>query len=200
MALSKQCSLDVNWYQERNKAINDPSNPLNPFNNVTHFVWCAMESIKTKWALRGCREPSSIVKEDFKTGVFTEGEFIPVLDDRNTKKTTLPCPYNGNPMSKYQTTIKLLSLVPDNCEGVNRIFRKLASKKQLEASWFSACRVFVFCISNHHLTLFFTPSLQMWKKQGRPWRLNPSANQVIGKNCINDISVLTAKWSGYEKS
>eukprot|EP00536_Pseudo-nitzschia_multiseries_P019077 jgi/Psemu1/58794/gm1.58794_g len=155
-------------------------NPLNPFNNLEHFVWCAMENIMTKWALRGCLEPSSIVKEDFKTGVFTEGEFVgiqyirlkpnyngqkkrslslknPVLDDRNTKKTTLPCPYNGDPMSTYQTTIKLLSLVPDNCEGVNRIFRKLASKRQLEAS-------------------------------------------VIGKNRINEILVLIAKWSGYENA
>eukprot|EP00536_Pseudo-nitzschia_multiseries_P013942 jgi/Psemu1/36934/gm1.36934_g len=178
----------------------------------------------TEWALRGCLEPSSIVKEDFETGVFTEGEFVgiqyirlkpnyngqkkrslslknPVLDDCNTKKTTLPCPYNGDPMSTYQTTIKLLSLVPDNCEGVNRIFRKSASKKQLEASvvcWFFACCVFVFCISNHHLALFFTLSLQIWKKQGRPWRLNPSANQVIGKNRINEILVLITKWSGYE--
>eukprot|EP00536_Pseudo-nitzschia_multiseries_P018476 jgi/Psemu1/55782/gm1.55782_g len=217
--------FDANWYQKRNKAINDPSNPLDPFNNLGHFIWCAMENIMTKWALHGCLEPSSIVKEDFETGVFTEGEFVgiqyirlkpnyngqkkrslslknPVLDDRNTKKTTLPCPYNGDPMSTYQTTIKLLSLVPDNCEGVNRIFRKSASKKQLEASvvcWF-VCRVFVFCISNHDLALFFTPSLQIWKKQGRPWRLNPSANQVIGKNRINEILVLIAKWSGYENA
>eukprot|EP00536_Pseudo-nitzschia_multiseries_P015137 jgi/Psemu1/41422/gm1.41422_g len=167
--------------KKRNKAINDPSNPLDPFNNLEHFVWCAMENIMTEWALRGCLEPSSIVKEDFETGVFTEGEFKkrslslknPVLDDRNTKKTTLPCPYNGDPMSTYQTTIKLLSLVPDNCEGVNRIFRKPASKKQLEAS-------------------------AIWKKQGRRWRLNPSANQVIGKNRINEILVLIATWSGYE--
>eukprot|EP00536_Pseudo-nitzschia_multiseries_P004011 jgi/Psemu1/9014/gm1.9014_g len=82
----------------------------------------------------------SIVKEDFETGVFTEGKFVeverirlkpnyygqkkrslllknPVLDNWNTKKTTLLCPYNGDPMSMYQTTIKLLSLVPDNCKG-----------------------------------------------------------------------------------
>eukprot|EP00536_Pseudo-nitzschia_multiseries_P011345 jgi/Psemu1/28636/gm1.28636_g len=135
--------FDKDWYNKRNKAINNPSNPLDPFNNLEHFVWCAMENIMTEWATHGCTEPSSIVKEDFKTGVFTEGEFVgieyirlkpnyngqkkrslslknPVLDDRNTKKTTLPCPYNGDPMSTYQTTIKLLSLVPDNCEG-NRI-------------------------------------------------------------------------------
>eukprot|EP00536_Pseudo-nitzschia_multiseries_P006214 jgi/Psemu1/14738/gm1.14738_g len=176
---NKAC-FDVNWYKKRNKAIADPHNPLDPFNNLEHFVWCAMESIMTEWALCGCLEPSSIVKEDFETGVFTEGEFVgiqyiqlkpnyngqkkgslslknPVLDDRNTKKTTLPCPYNGDPMSTCQTTIKLLSLVPDNCEGVNRIFRKPASKKQLEAT-----------------------------------------NQVIGKNRINEILVLIATWSGYE--
>eukprot|EP00536_Pseudo-nitzschia_multiseries_P011591 jgi/Psemu1/29449/gm1.29449_g len=145
--------FDVNWYQKWNKAINNPSNPLDPFNNLEHFVWCAMENIMTKWALRLCLEPSSIVKEDFETGVFTEGEFVgiqyirlkpnyngqkkrslslknPVLDDRNTKKTTLPCPYNGDPMSTYQTTL--------------------------------------------------------------------NANQVIGKNRINEILVLIAQWSGYE--
>eukprot|EP00536_Pseudo-nitzschia_multiseries_P005327 jgi/Psemu1/12328/gm1.12328_g len=124
----------------------------------------------TEWATRGCLEPSSIVNEDFETGVFTEGEFVgieyiwlkpnyndqkkrslslknPVPDDPNTKKTTLPCPYNGDPA--------IYSLVPDNCEGVNRIFCKAASKKQMEES-------------------------------------------AIGKNSINKILVLIATWSGYE--
>eukprot|EP00536_Pseudo-nitzschia_multiseries_P005457 jgi/Psemu1/12602/gm1.12602_g len=133
--------FNVNWYKKWNKAINDPSNLLDLFNNLKHFVWCAMENIMTKWALRDCLEPSSIVKEDFETGPNYNGQKKrslslknPVLDDRNTKKTTLPCPYNGDPMSTYQTTIKLLSLVPDNCEGVNWISHKPASKKQKEAS------------------------------------------------------------------
>eukprot|EP00536_Pseudo-nitzschia_multiseries_P004108 jgi/Psemu1/9274/gm1.9274_g len=127
----KNACFDINWYNKRNKAINDSKNPLDPFNNLEHFVWCAMENIMTKWATCRCLEPSSIVKEDFETGVFSEGEF----------KTTLPCPYNRDPMSTYQTTIKLLSLVSDNCEGINWIFCKPASKKQKEASVIGKSRI-----------------------------------------------------------
>eukprot|EP00536_Pseudo-nitzschia_multiseries_P006594 jgi/Psemu1/15691/gm1.15691_g len=209
---SNKARFNKHWYKKRNKAINGPNSPLDPFNNPEHFVWCAMENIMTKWATHRCLEPSSIIKEDFETGVFfSEGQFVgieyiqlkpnyngqkkrslslknPVLDDRNTKKTTPLYPYNGDPMSTYQTTIKLLSLVPDNCEGVNRIFCKLASKKQKEARF------------SNQFALLFSLSLQIWKKEGCSWRLNPTkANQVIGKSKKSTFFfVLFATWSGYD--
>eukprot|EP00536_Pseudo-nitzschia_multiseries_P012120 jgi/Psemu1/30962/gm1.30962_g len=117
---NKAC-FDKHWYKKWNQAINDPKNPLDPFNKLEHFVWCAMENIMTKWATHRCLEPNSIVKEGFEIGVFSEGEFggieyihlkpnyngqkkqslplnNPVLDNCSTKKTTLPCPYNGDPI------------------------------------------------------------------------------------------------------
>mmetsp|Transcript_4632 Transcript_4632/g.13360 ORF Transcript_4632/g.13360 Transcript_4632/m.13360 type:complete len:130 (+) Transcript_4632:1431-1820(+) len=103
----------------------------------------------------GCVESTSLVKEDFEFGTIKEGEYTGMkfvqlkpnyngqkrnkltlkktsLDDQNCKKRTLPCPYDRHPMSCYQTTHMLLNVVPDNCDGVNRIFRKPASQKQVE--------------------------------------------------------------------
>eukprot|EP00536_Pseudo-nitzschia_multiseries_P012836 jgi/Psemu1/33262/gm1.33262_g len=155
--LPNKAQFDPKWFTKRWEAVWDPKNPLDPFNNMEHYVWCAMENIMTKWATRGCKEPAPLVKEDFETGLIQEGEFagIPfvqlketysgqkncalslkhhVIDEENTRKRTLPCPYSSDALSTYQTTIKLLSMVPDDCQNSNRIFRKPASKKQIKAS------------------------------------------------------------------
>eukprot|EP00536_Pseudo-nitzschia_multiseries_P011784 jgi/Psemu1/29998/gm1.29998_g len=176
--LPNKAQFDPKWFTKRWKAVWDPKNPLDPFNNMEHYVWCAMENIMTKWATHGCKEPASLVKEDFETGLIQEGEFtgIPfvrlketysgqkncalslkhdVIDEENTWKRTLPCPYSSDALSTYQTTIKLLSMVPDDCQNSNRIFRKPASKKQIKAS-------------------------------------------VIGVHKVNELLVQIAIWSGYD--
>eukprot|EP00536_Pseudo-nitzschia_multiseries_P008044 jgi/Psemu1/19439/gm1.19439_g len=182
---NKAKKFDAKWFMKRWKAVIDPKNPLDPFNNIEHYVWCAMENNMIKWAVHGCKEPVSIVKEDFETGIIEEGVYAgipfvqlkenysgqknqalslrnPTMDKENTGKRTLPCPYSNDPLSTYQTTIKLLSMVPDNCEISNCIFCKPVSKKQIKASVLKA-----------------------------------HVSQVIGKTKVNDHLVQIAVWSKY---
>eukprot|EP00536_Pseudo-nitzschia_multiseries_P000366 jgi/Psemu1/815/gm1.815_g len=158
--LPNKAQFDPKWFSKWWEASCSPQYPLDPFNNIEHYVtyvWCAMENIMTKWATHGCKEPTSLGTEDFETGLIQEGEFagIPfarlkeiysgqkncalslkhnVIDEENTWKRTLPCPHSSDALSTYQITIKLLSMVPDDCQNSNRIFRKPASKKQIKAS------------------------------------------------------------------
>eukprot|EP00536_Pseudo-nitzschia_multiseries_P016785 jgi/Psemu1/47747/gm1.47747_g len=173
--LPNKAQFDPKWFTKRWKAVQDPKNPLDPFNNIEHY------------------EPASLVKEDFETGLIQEGEFagIPfvrlketyssqkncalslkhnIIDEENTRKRTLPCPYSSDALSTYQTTIKLLSMVPDDCQNSNRIFRKPTSKKQIKAS--------------------------IWEKEGCSWRLNRSPSKVIGVHKVNELLVQIAIWSG----
>mmetsp|Transcript_4632 Transcript_4632/g.13359 ORF Transcript_4632/g.13359 Transcript_4632/m.13359 type:complete len:143 (+) Transcript_4632:1093-1521(+) len=45
--------FDKQWFDKRWAAIQDPKNPLDPLNNLEHYVWCAMENIMVEWALMG---------------------------------------------------------------------------------------------------------------------------------------------------
>eukprot|EP00536_Pseudo-nitzschia_multiseries_P013740 jgi/Psemu1/36209/gm1.36209_g len=131
--LPNKAQFDPKWFTKQWETVRNPKNPIDPFNNIEHYIWCAMENIMTKWATRGFKEPVSLVKEDFVTGLIQEGGFagIPfvqlkknysgqkncalslkhdVIDEENTQKRTLPCPYSSDALSTYQTTIKLLSM------------------------------------------------------------------------------------------
>ena len=141
-----------------------------------------------QWCLRGSVEPTSICVEDFVQGVLDEGEFAgipfinlkenyggqkgkslslrnPTMDVENTRKKTFPCPYNSDPLSCYQTTLKLIKMMPDSdtvegSEGGRRLFRKPASKAEL----------------------------QLWAKEGHPeWQLSAKKSRVIGKSNVNKI-------------
>ena len=150
-------------------AIDDPAIEFDPVRNTEEFVDVALENLIVEWCTRGCLEPISIVKEDFETGVIKDGDFagIPYIHlkenyrgqkgeklslkymDSNTnngKKKTLPCPYNEHPFSCYQTTIRLLEMVPDDCEGPNRKFQQQASVKQIKVriSYFAWCYLLKF--------------------------------------------------------
>ena len=122
-----------------------------------------------EYALWGLREPVMIEKEDFETGIIKEGAYagIPFVRLKEsykgqkgkklslkesqtntllTDKRTLPCPFSPHPYSCYQTTIKLLKLVPDNCQGVNRIFWNRASVTQIEVRLFLVFVLIVFAL------------------------------------------------------
>ena len=58
----------MEWFEKRQRAIDDPRNPLNPVNNTDHFVMIALENLIVEWNTRGCKEPVHIVKEDFEQG------------------------------------------------------------------------------------------------------------------------------------
>ena len=186
--------FDADWEAKRLKAAFDPKNPFCPFSNDEHYIWCALENIMFQFNTRGCMEPSSIVVEDFVQGIIAEGAFkgIPFvrllenyagqknnalslkkyqLDAENQKKKTFPVPYSEDPLSCYQTTIKLIEWCPDaaTCEGPRRIFRKLASAQQQ----------------------------QDWVQQGLKWKLSPLKARVIGKNTINTILKKVAVMCGY---
>ena len=139
-------------------------------------------------------QPSSICVEDFETGIIEEGSFkgIPfvrleencsgqkekslslrnhVQDAANTKKKTFACPYSSDRLSCYQTTLKLLEWTPPNIGGgPSRIFRKKASKAELEE----------------------------WEEAGMKWRLSSKPSRVIGKCQINKLLKKVAVWCKYD--
>ena len=191
-------SFDSKWQEKRMIAANDPSNPFNPFSNDDHFVWAALENVMYEFNTRGCLEPSSICVEDFITGTIEDGAYKdipfvrlkenysgqkgkalslrnPVLDADNTKKKTFECPYSADPLSTYQTTLKLMEWVPSTCEGGKggrRIFRKKASIAELAE----------------------------WKEAGLNWRLSSKASRVIGRNQVNKILKQIALWCAYDNA
>ena len=63
--LPNKAQFDVKWFEKRDKAANDPTNAFNPFSNTEHYVWAAMENLMSYYALRGCKEPTSLNTEDF---------------------------------------------------------------------------------------------------------------------------------------
>ena len=74
---------------KRQKAIDDPKNPLSPHTNINHYMWCALENLIYEFNTRGCIEPTSVKAEDFEIGTISDGEFksIPFIQLKET--------YNG---------------------------------------------------------------------------------------------------------
>ena len=60
--------FDDKWFEKRNKAAYDPTNPFNPFSDTEHYVWAAMENIMRHYATRGYKEPTCIKVKDFEEG------------------------------------------------------------------------------------------------------------------------------------
>ena len=142
-------------FKKRSKASNHLENPFNPFTIVEHYVWAALENIIYEFNTQGCKkQPTSIKVEDIKVGSILEWDYAgfpyiqlkenysgqkgqaltlknPVVDAENTsKKKTFPCPFSSHPLSPYQTTLKLLKMMPPKelCkEGCTRLFQKPAS-------------------------------------------------------------------------
>ena len=192
--LPNKSTFDENWEAKRLKAARDPKNPFNPFTNEEHYTWCCLENVMYQFCTRGCLEPTSICVEDFVVDVIDKGAFkgIPYirlkenfngqkgnaltitnseLDAENTRKKTFPCPYSTDPLSCYQTVMKLISWCPDKetCEGPRRIFRKLAS----------------------------IPQQKEWKDKGLKWKMSHKKSRVIGKNQVNVIIKRIAEWCDY---
>ena len=101
------------WFEKRSKAAIDLVNPFNPFSNVEHYVWVALENIIYDFNTQGCKEPTSIKVEGIEVGTIPEGDYAgfpyiqlkennsrqkgqaltlkkPVVDAENTKKENLP--------------------------------------------------------------------------------------------------------------
>jgi hypothetical protein len=56
----------------------------------------------------------------------------PVQNAENTKKKTFSCPFSSDPLSCYQTTLKLIAWCPLHCGGgPRRIFQKKAVQAEL---------------------------------------------------------------------
>ena len=192
--LANKSTFDEKWFEKRSRAANDPSNPFNPFSNYEHYMYAALENLMVTFALRS-QEASSLVVEDFEEDYIFEGDFKgipficlketfhgqkgkaitmknPTLDAENSKKKTFPCPYNQDPLSCYQTTKRLIRMIPDDCqasEGGRRLFRHPASKDQL----------------------------QQWIAQKKPWRYSPLKHRVVGLNSINGYLKKVAGWCKY---
>ena len=154
--LPHAATFDEFWQEKRQAAIDDPDNPFDPKHRYDHLVYCGMEDSQSQWGLRGAKEPTMLCNEDFVRGLMGEGNFagIPFINllpnhdeqkldsltlknpTKSTNKTStiyLPIMYSANPYSSYQTMSSILDSVPE-CVGPNRIFRKEASKKQIEVS------------------------------------------------------------------
>ena len=71
---NKSC-FDPNFFKKRIVAAEDPNNPYNPFSNVKHYVWTALENIIYEFNTRGCKEPTSITLNDLEEGIISEGAF-----------------------------------------------------------------------------------------------------------------------------
>jgi len=172
-SLPNQAQFDADWFEKRQMAIDDPEIKFDPVNIIEDFMKVAMENLIVQWCTRGITEPISITKEDFERGIIKDGEYagIPYIrlkenyrgqkgkklslkdgdsNTNNTRKKTLPCPYSSHPFSCYQTTIRLLEMVPDNCEGTTCIFRQTASKKQIAVHPFVFLVCFLLKFTNKH--------------------------------------------------
>ena len=193
--LPNKSDFDPKWWEKRNRAAFNNHNKFSPLSNVEHFVWAALENIMVYWCLRGCREPSLLMVDDFDQGIVDKGEFKGIAyvrlkenyhgqknndltlkkcvkDAENTRKKTLPCMFDEHPLSCYQTTTKLLGMVPDSAtitDGIQRIFQKPASKTTMDK----------------------------WIIKGKTWRLNPSGLKVIGEHTINQILKKVATLCNY---
>ena len=73
--LPNKSDFDPEWWEKRNRAAFDNHNKFSPLSNVEHFVWAALENIMVYWCLRGCREPSLLMVDDFDQGIVDKGEF-----------------------------------------------------------------------------------------------------------------------------
>ena len=200
--LPKKSTFDENWFEKRSAAAADKTNPFDPENNIEHYVWAALQNIQYTFCTRGALEPTSICFEDFVQDYIDEGDFKglpyirlredymgqkgqhlslkkPVIGAENSKKKTFPCPYNTHWLSCYQTTITLMSWLPDreHCVGLapgqgRRLFRKPASK----------------------------PQIAKWAAEGCKWCLSPYPSMCLGPNIVNPKLKEIAKMCGFDNA
>ena len=98
----------------------------------------------------------------------------PGMGTANSKKKTFPCPYNLDPLSCFQTVIKMIEWMPS---------------KELRDD--PGDRHNFFCQPASG------PQLKKWKADGMPWKLNPHSSKVVGPHLVNAKLVLLAKMCGY---
>ena len=63
--LPNKSDFDATWVEKRIAAAEDPTNEFNPYSNIEHYIWCAMENIMFHWCTRGANEPSSLLVGGF---------------------------------------------------------------------------------------------------------------------------------------
>jgi hypothetical protein len=155
--------------------------------NYNYFLWVIAEIIKTHFMSRSSKEPSEMVIDDFEFFVQTEGEFVDcnafILKsnhngqknaditlsnhthrDREDDRLYVPVyQVSDDPMSEYNLVHKFFHQVlppKERIFGPARIFRYIASNKQIKVSiysvsWLLMCTVCCLLLCFYTILIMF---------------------------------------------